>query len=43
MINNYNAPSIEIIEIELEDAVLGVSDFSKGFIFGDDFYDDSRA
>ncbi len=34
METNYVTPSIEIIEIELEDAVLGVSDFIYGDSLG---------
>lgn len=37
MIKNYIAPSIEIIEIELEEAVLAVSDFDQGITLGDDW------
>ncbi len=34
MKTNYVVPSIEVIEIELEDAVLGVSDFIYGDSLG---------
>ncbi len=41
MNKNYEAPLVEVIEIEIEEAVLSISDLSKGNGFGDSFYDEN--
>lgn len=35
MMKSYITPAVEIIEIDLEDAVLSVSDFTEGETIGD--------
>ncbi len=40
MKTNYATPQIEVVEIEIEDAILqtsGIEDLSNGSIWGDEF------
>ncbi len=40
MKRNYEAPLVEVVEIEIEEAVLSISDLRDGNGFGDIFDED---